>query len=95
MGEVVPLAAAKQALETHMSGAAACQVCHHAWVAAAPIGAHHLECPECHAMKGYFVAPVMRGDERFVCDCGCDVFRISATVGPYCVNCATPARGWF
>ncbi len=38
---------------------------------------------------------VLRGSERFECNCGCDVFRIHRELGPYCVNCATPAQGWF
>ena len=95
MGSVLSLAEARQEREPHMSGAAACMACHTAWVATAPVGTHELECPACHATKGYFVASVMRGEEYFECDCGCDVFRIEPTVGPYCVNCATPATGWF
>jgi hypothetical protein len=92
---VVSLAQARKEREPHMSGAAACMVCHHSWAGVAPIGTHDLECPECHSTKGYFVAPVLRAGDRWECHCGCSVFHIARDVGPYCVNCATPAKGWF
>lgn len=78
-----------------MTGAAACMVCHHSWVAVAPIGAHELECPECHATKGYYVNPVVVGHELWECNCGCSVFHINRELGPYCVNCGAEATGWF
>lgn len=95
MAEVLSLAAERQAREPHMSGAAKCAACGHEWVAVAPVGVHELECPACSCTKGYMRHAVMRGNERFVCNCGCDVFRISRDLGPYCVNCATVAQGWF
>ena len=95
MGTVLSLAEARQEREPHMSGAAHCVACHHEWMAVAPLGTHELECPACGGSKAYFAHPVMRGDEKFVCNCGCDVFRIGRLIGPYCVNCATAASGWF
>lgn len=95
MAEVLSLQKAREERQPHMTGAAKCQVCAHTWQAVAPVGVHELECPSCGSTKGYMVNSVMRGDERFVCNCGCDVFRISRQHGPYCVNCATPAEGWF
>lgn len=95
MGEIVSMQKEREEREPHLSGAAACLVCHHSWVAVAPVGTYELECPECRSTKGYFVNAVVRGDELFVCNCGCDVFRIHRAHGPYCVNCALPAQGWF
>ena len=95
MGAVLSLAAAREEREPHLTGAARCVACRHEWVAVAPVGTHTLECPACASTKGYFVNEVMRGNDRFVCHCECDVFRISPAVGPYCVNCAAPAEGWF
>lgn len=95
MGQLVDLAQAKADRAPTLAGAAACMNCHHSWVAVAPVGTHELECPKCHAVKGYFVATAMRGSQRFECNCGCDLFRISPDVGPYCINCAEPANGWF
>ncbi len=95
MADVIDLAAAKQEREPHMTGKAKCQACAYTWQAVAPVGVHELECPSCGATKGYMVHAVVRGSESFVCDCGCDVFRISREHGPYCVHCATPAVGWF
>ncbi len=92
---VVSLAQARVDRTPHMSGAAACMVCHHSLVAVAPVGTHELECPECHAIKGYYVAPVVAGEDRFQCDCACSVFHIGRGIGPYCVHCGTEATGWF
>lgn len=95
MAQVLSLAAAREERTPHMTGEARCAACGHEWVAVAPVGTHELDCPSCGCTKGHMKRPVMRGDERFVCDCGCDVFRISRAHGPYCVNCAVPATGWF
>lgn len=95
MGAVLSLSDARQEREPHLSGLARCVACRHEWVAVAPVGAHELECPECTATKCYFMNSTMRGEQVWVCNCGCDVFRISPTVGPYCVHCATVSEGWF
>mgnify|MGYP006321819925 FL=1 len=92
---VISLAEARAEREPHTSGKAKCQSCAHEWVAVAPVGTYELECPECAATKGYYLGAMLRGEETFVCNCGCDVFRISPVHGPYCVNCATPVSGWF
>jgi hypothetical protein len=92
---VISLAQAKRERTPHMTGGARCQACGHEWIAVAPVGTHELDCPDCHATKGYMLASVMRGEQSWQCNCGCDVFRISPDVGPYCVNCAEPAQGWY
>lgn len=93
--QVLSLAAAREEREPHMTGAAKCAACGHDWQAVAPVGVYELECSACHSMKGHMLHSVLRGTERFECNCGCDVFRIHRDVGPYCVNCAAPAQGWF
>ena len=95
MTAVLSLAQERQKRQPHCTGAARCMGCQREWTAVAPVGTHELECPGCMATKGYFLNAVMRGAQTFVCNCGCDVFRISPEVGPYCVNCAEPAQGWF
>jgi hypothetical protein len=61
-----------------------------------PVGViEALECPKCSAEKGFLVHTIMRGEQFFECDCGSSVFRISPIHGPYCLNCAVPAKGWF
>lgn len=95
MGDVVSFEGAKLERTPHMSGSARCAACGHEWAAVAPVGVHELECPACASTKGHMLHSAMRGEERFVCNCGCDVFRIHRDHGPYCVNCAEPAQGWF
>lgn len=95
MAEVLSLAEAREQRAPHMTGAARCAACGHEWEAVAPVGVHELECPACSSTKGHMRHSVMRGAERFMCNCGCDVFRISPSLGPYCVNCAEVAQGWF
>ena len=95
MSNVLSLAEAKEQRTPHMTGMARCVACGHEWQAVAPVGTHEFECPSCNATKGYMAHSVVRGETRVVCDCGCDVFRIHPDHGPYCVNCATVAVGWF
>lgn len=92
---VLSFAAAVQERTPHMTGEARCAACGHTWQAVAPVGVHELECPACASQKGHMTHSVLRGSDRFVCNCGCDVFRIHREHGPYCVNCATVAEGWF
>lgn len=91
---IISLAEAKAAREPHLSGPAMCLCCRHKWRAVAPVGTTEFECPSCGTHKGVFETTVVVGKMVFECNCGCDLFRISPD-GPYCVNCATPAVGWF
>ena len=71
----------------HLSGKARCFKCKHEWVAVTPVGEFVLDCPQCEndaAMIGF----VARADTRWVCNCGCDLFRHDPN-GPYCVNCGS------
>jgi hypothetical protein len=45
----------KEPQDPHMSGVAACNACQNEWIAILPTGSltTSLECPSCHAMKGY------------------------------------------
>ena len=92
---IIDIAVERTKRTPYMTGKAECANCHHTWIGVAPLGITELECPSCHAAKGYFLGSVLRDREVFVCNCGCDVFRISPSVGPYCVHCAEAATGWF
>ena len=87
---VISLEQAKLDRTPHLSGAAACMVCHHSWVAVAPIGTNELECPECHTMKGLFRFPFAPSEAQLVreCVCGNQLFYMTPE-GHMCANCGT------
>lgn len=91
MGNVIAFAK-PEPKDPHASGEAICMTCGHEWVAVAPItgGAHQLECPECHTMKGHFKWPFAPNaeDKIWACDCGCTQFWILADYH-MCPNCGT------
>lgn len=68
-------------------GTAHCRECGHSWTAQAPLGTIILECPECHTMKGVFDFGIYPATGAlWVCDCGCDLFRITDKA-IYCWRC--------
>lgn len=74
----------------YLSGPARCRVCSTNWQAVVDpeVDVHSLECPSCHALKGYlleFAAP----EVMLRCPCGCDLFFI-APDGLYCATCGKP-----
>lgn len=71
--------------EDYMSGGAKCIHCGHEWVADTPVGVITLKCPECKFLKGAFVC-LAEPDERWVCNCGNDLYFISAD-GCMCSKC--------
>lgn len=78
----------------HMSGPARCICCGHEWVAVAPVGEPQLDCPICKTAKGVFVHPVSpRGETRWVCKCGSDLYYILPT-GCQCYQCGTVQSFW-
>lgn len=87
---VVDLNKARIERNPHIAGVAECIGCQHQWVATVPasIKTHWLECPECHAPKGRFVAPVLLGEgiERKECSCGCQAFSVTRSE-LICMNC--------
>lgn len=82
MGEVISILEKRP----HVSGMAKCLHCEHEWGAVAPVGTFaELECPQCGLFNG-----VMKGtcspEIAWVCNCGCDVFRLSPK-GVICIHC--------
>lgn len=88
---VIDLSQARKEREPHITGVAQCCACRHEWVAVVPTnaGANWLACPECDAVKGRLVHPVLLapGVERLECQCGCQVFSATRET-LVCVNCA-------
>ena len=79
--------------DAHLSGRAKCLHCGKKWVATAPVGEiSGLECPRCKLPKGVLVnlCHVDEGALYWKCQCGCDVFILTAT-HPMCVACGTPS----
>lgn len=73
---IVSLDQFKKDNEPHCSGVAKCIGCKHTWVAIAPVGTFHLECPNCETFKGVFDGLAMP-QLRYECSCGCDLFFIT------------------
>lgn len=76
--------------EPHGSGEAFCIGCGHEWVAVAPVGVTHLQCPECKTMKGHFKFEYYPEVGSFVreCNCGNQLFYLTKD-GHLCPNCGT------
>lgn len=75
--------------EPYQQGKAKCLKCKHEWQAVAPVGTWLIVCPECSCDGAFMGANEYEG-ERFVCNCGCDLFRI-APKACYCINCGNTA----
>lgn len=75
--------------DPHVSGTLRCFGCKHEWQGVFPPGqVEGFECPSCGAIKGiskYGCQP--SNDDVFTCGCGCDLFVLTRTGGPMCLNC--------
>jgi hypothetical protein len=73
----------------HLAGEALCVGCKHEWAAVVQdIGViPELECPKCSLMTGYFKDVFQPECERWVCDCGGDLFFI-IPIGKQCARCS-------
>jgi len=90
MADIVRLPT-KEERAPHLAGKARCLHCKHEWEAVSPIGVYsELECPSCHLFRGIFKATcgAAQGEQRWVCNCGCDVFVLFQPVFR-CINCGT------
>lgn len=87
MGEVVALRR-PESEEPHAAGEAFCLQCNHEWVAVAPTGTVHLECPACKTHKGLFKFPCgpSEGTPVWTCPCGNQLFNMTPD-GHFCPNC--------
>jgi hypothetical protein len=90
---IVDLQEFKHEHSPHLSGEASCMLCHHKWVATAPVGTTWFECPNCHSEKGYFLREVCppNGFFVFTCDCGSDLLCLvkdeKGNCELMCMNC--------
>jgi len=82
--------------ERWAQGTAKCLDCGEKWQAVAPIGDFTMECPKCQTYRGVWMgtfgaAQGTAFDEHWVCNCGCDVFHITAKSGTFdsivCLKC--------
>lgn len=89
MSDVIPF----RPREPHLSGAAECSCCRATWQAAAPVGVHTLECPNCGRMTGFFSHAVEppAGSAMWRCDCGNALFWVTPD-GVLCRKCGTTQR---
>ena len=92
MGKVIPLQPKIEEKNPHMTGDARCLACKHEWKAVSPIGTLWLECPNCTAEMGRYMAPVHRAETiggdvvHLSCQCGNDLFFVTPT-HIYCPVC--------
>lgn len=91
MGDVIGL---PERNDPHLSGRAKCLQCGHEWVAVVPVGTTVFECPECKLERGVMqgLCNVPDGHKNWTCNCGCDLFRVTATpqgkfMGIMCLLC--------
>ncbi|PVE25423.1 hypothetical protein DC522_05880 [Microvirga sp. KLBC 81] len=77
----------------HLSGQAVCMACKHEWVAGAPVGTVHLECPACKRTWGQFKNPV-EPSVAWSCQCGEQLFWITPN-GCQCRACGSIQEGMF
>lgn len=63
--------------------------CHHKWQGVAPVGVKWLECPNCHAEKGYFVTEAMPPEDTLIwkCNCGEYLFVVFPDGSIQCIEC--------
>ena len=79
MGEIVELPR-RSPTGAWAQGQAVCQACGHEWQATVPVGTVDLECPSCRTMRGVYKFPIdPKGGERWVCNCGNDLFYLLHT----------------
>lgn len=84
MAKIITLA--DRRYDPHMTGAAECLACGHAWTARGPVGVDELECPACRLATGVWSALCRRDGMEWRCNCFNSFFRI-APEGIYCPVC--------
>lgn len=91
MSNVVKFTGKKEEDESpRLHGPMKCFHCKHEWTDFADDYDFN-ECPNCGLSKGVLIGNMLKKDKlHLVCDCGCDIFRLTGgqddeTV--YCVNC--------
>lgn len=76
----------------HLHGEAFCTACGSTWIAVAPTGTVHLDCPVCQRMQGLFKHGV-EPEVAWVCRCDERLFWLTKS-GAMCRRCGLMASGW-
>lgn len=77
-----------EAALAQVTGTIRCFGCKHEWQGVFEPGQIEFECPKCGTLKGrskYECGP--SDDEVYKCQCHNDLFVITRTGGPMCINC--------
>lgn len=70
-----------------LHGPMKCFHCKHEWTGFAEDYDFN-ECPNCGLFKGVLTGNMLKKDQKhFICNCGCDIYRIPQDGYIYCVNC--------
>ena len=79
----------KEKNSPHLSGEARCIQCHHKWYTIIPAvePVPELECPKCGLNRGFFCFVFQPEEDRWVCNCGGDLFFIVADGTKQCARC--------
>lgn len=94
MADVLPFAKPiEDKQEPHLSGEAFCGGCSHKWVAVAPVGTTHLDCPACGRLWGAF-KNVVEPEVAWTCiNCGEQLFFLTQS-GAMCRRCGIVSSDW-
>lgn len=79
--------------EPHLTGKAVCTTCNHEWVAVAPAGTVHLECPECLRVQGVFKNAV-EPERAWACNCNGNQLFFLTRAGAMCRACGVISSDW-
>jgi hypothetical protein len=77
----------------HLTGAAVCTICGHAWVAVAPVGTVHLTCPACERLHGAFKNAV-EPETAWSCNCSGNQLFFLTRAGAMCRMCGVISSDW-
>ena len=80
----------------HLSGQALCLVCGYEWIAVAPVGIMHLECPKCERIQGVIKNAIEPSGEQsyYQCNCGESMFFALAMGWLLCRKCGNTFWPW-
>jgi hypothetical protein len=95
VGEIVDLStrlSQKEEDGPHLSGEATCGFCGHKWVAVAPVGVTHLDCPKCDRRWG-LLDHAIEPKTAWACKCGEQLFWVT-TIGIMCRRCGELQYGY-
>jgi len=92
VSEVVQFKPKTERDDPHIAGHALCAACKNEWMAVAPVGTTHLECPACKRIWGTFKHAI---EPKIVWHCSCEeqLFWITPS-GIMCRKCGEIQTGF-